>query len=167
MSRLWRLQLVGGLLLVMLSVGFSGPVPRAFHFGPGAGTELHRLWDGSIQTKSEQVACLAASIEGDTVQIVSVQPLSPSRSDSMGVSASASLETCGPPQWHGTVHTHVALRDGLKPYSLFSGADRGVMMMWWRRWRVDGLFCLLYSDKDVICEVQGPETVVIFPRSQY
>jgi len=96
-----------------------------------------------------------------------VLPLAPSRSDSMGVSAAASLETCAPPRWSGTVHTHVALRDGLRPYSLFSGADRGIMMMWWRRWGVDGLFCLLYSEKDVLCEIQGPESAVIFPRSQY
>ncbi|HET6798727.1 MAG TPA: hypothetical protein VFH40_16345 [Gemmatimonadales bacterium] len=165
MSRSRTFALAGVLLLAL--AGFSRPAPRVFHFIPGAGVLLHRLWDGSVSAKSEQVACLSAKIEGDTVQIYDVLPLSPSRSDSMGVSAGASLEACGPPNWLGTVHTHVALRDGLQPYSLFSGADRGVMMMWWRRWGVDGLFCLLYSDKDVICEIQGPETVVIFPRSRY
>ena len=156
-----------GLLMALASAGFSRPAPRAFHFVPGAGTQLHRLWEGSVTAKAEQVACLSAKIDGDTVEIFDVLPLSPSRSDSMAVSAGASLETCGPPKWGGTVHTHVALRDGLQPYSLFSGADRGVMMMWWRRWGADGLFCLLYSEKDVICEIQGPETAVIFPRSQY
>jgi hypothetical protein len=165
MSESRRLFLLGGALLALV-VGF-GPAPHAFRVVPGVVAQLHSLWDGGVQTHSEQVACLSADIEGDTVQILKVLPLSPSRSDSMGVSAGASLETCGPPSWRGTVHTHVALQNGVKPYSLFSGADRGVMMMWWRRWGVDGLFCLLYSDKDIICEIQGPEAGVIFPRSQY
>jgi hypothetical protein len=65
------------------------------------------------------------------------------------------------------VHTHVALRDGRFPYSLFSGADRGVMMLWWQRWRLAGIFCLLYSDEDVICEIEGPQGAVLFPRSRY
>jgi hypothetical protein len=161
------MQLLAALASVSLSLGFTASVPRAFHFVPVAGTELHRLWQESAYSKAEQVACLSANITGDTVEIDHVLPLAPSRSDSMGVSAAASLETCGPPRWRGTVHTHVALRDGLRPYSLFSGADRGIMMMWWRRWGVDGLFCLLYSEKDVLCEIQGPESAVIFPRSQY
>ena len=67
----------------------------------------------------------------------------------------------------GTVHTHVALRDGHLPYSLFSGADRGIMMLWWRRWREDGIFCLLYSAEEVICEIEGPRGAVLFPRSRY
>ena len=65
------------------------------------------------------------------------------------------------------MHTHVALRDGRRPYSLFSGADRGVMMLWWQRWQVDGTFCLLYSENEVICEIEGPEGAVLFPRSHY
>lgn len=79
----------------------------------------------------------------------------------------ACLATCGPPSWRGTVHTHVALRDGRQPYSLFSGADRGIMMLWWRRWREDGIFCLLYSTEEVICEIEGPRGAVLFPRSRY
>jgi hypothetical protein len=61
----------------------------------------------------------------------------------------------------------VALRDGRQPYSLFSGADRGIMMLWWRRWKVDGIFCLLYSAEEVICEIEGPRGAVLFPRSRY
>jgi len=30
------------------------------------------------------------------------------------------------------------------------------MMIWWRRWQVDGVFCLLYSSDEVICEIEGP-----------
>jgi hypothetical protein len=101
------------------------------------------------------------------VRISEVLPLEVGHSDSLGVSASASLETCGPPRWRGTVHTHVALRDGRSPYSLFSGADRGVMMLWLKRWREDGIFCLLYSAEEVICEIEGPRGAVLFPRSRY
>lgn len=144
-----------------------GLTPTAFRFEPDARPELHRLWEASVQAKAERVGCLAGSIEGDTVSISRVFPLEPGHSDSLGISASASLDTCGPPLWRGTVHTHVALRDGRQPYSLFSGADRGVMMMWWRRWRMDGIFCLLYSGDEVICEIEGPRGAVLFPRSRY
>jgi hypothetical protein len=155
------------LAVVLLAANSRGSIPSAFRFEPDAEPQLHQLWAASLSAKAERVACLAASIEGDTVQISNVLPLGPAPSDSLGVSASASLETCGPPQWRGTVHTHVALRDGRRPYSLFSGADRGVMMLWWQRWQVDGVFCLLYSDKDVICEIEGPRGAVLFPRSRY
>lgn len=145
----------------------SLPVPSAFRFEPEAQPELHRLWDASALAKAERVACLAAEIEEDTVRISRVLPLEATRADSMGISAAASLESCGPPEWRGTVHTHVALRDGRSPYSLFSGADRGVMMLWWQRWRTDGVFCLLYSSNEVICEIEGPRGAVLFPRSRY
>lgn len=144
----------------------SRSVPSAFTFELPARPELHRLWEGSIAAKAERVACLAASVDGDTVHISRVLPLETSRADSLGISAASSLESCGPPEWRGTVHTHVALRNGL-PYSLFSGADRGVMMLWWRRWNIDGIFCLLYSPTEVICEMEGPERAVLFPRSRY
>jgi hypothetical protein len=143
------------------------PIPTAFRFEPDAQPELHRLWDASSAAKSERVACLAATIESDTVRISRVFPLEAGRSDSLGISAAASLDNCGPPEWRGTVHTHVALRDGRSPYSLFSGADRGVMMLWWQRWKVDGIFCLLYSSTEVICEIEGPRGAVLFPRSRY
>jgi hypothetical protein len=142
-------------------------IPSAFRFEADAQPDLHRLWDASSAAKSERVACLAATIESDTVRITRVFPLDAERSDSLGISAQASLEGCGPPQWRGTVHTHVALRDGRSPYSLFSGADRGVMMLWWQRWNVDGIFCLLYSESEVICEIEGPRGAVLFPRSRY
>lgn len=142
-------------------------VPTVFRFEPDARPALHQLWDDSFAAKAERVACLAASIEDDTVRITRISALDSGRSDSLGISASASLESCGPPLWRGTVHTHVALHNGRSPYSLFSGADRGVMMMWWQRWRVDGVFCLLYSADEVICEIEGPRGAVLFPRSRY
>ena len=152
---------------LLIAAYADAPVPRAFLFAPSAQPELHRLWDASAAAKAERVACLAATIEADTVHISRVLPLEVERADSLGISASASLESCGPPEWRGTVHTHVALRDGRSPYTLFSGADRGVMMMWWQRWRTDGVFCLLYSGDEVICEIEGPRGAVLFPRSRY
>ena len=162
----WSIGL-SALAVLLLAAGSPDPVPTVFQFDPDARPLLHQLWQSSLGAKAERVACLAATIESDTVRISEVLPLGPTRSDSLGVSATASLETCGPPRWRGTVHTHVALRDGQRPYSLFSGADRGVMMMWWHRWQVDGVFCLLYSENDVICEIEGPEGAVLFPRSRY
>ena len=154
-------------LTLLLGGGTAGRVPRAFRFEASAQPELHRLWESSVSAKAERVACLAGSIEADTVRISRVFPLAVGASDSLGVSAGLSLDTCGPPTWRGTVHTHVALRDGRRPYSLFSGADRGIMMLWWRRWREDGIFCLLYSAEEVICEIEGPRGAVLFPRSRY
>jgi hypothetical protein len=156
-----------GIVALLLAADGPAPVPSAFRFEHGARPELHRLWDASLNAKTERVACLAGSIDGDTVRISRVLPLEAGASDSLGVSAGTSLDTCGPPSWRGTVHTHVALRDGRQPYSLFSGADRGIMMLWWQRWREDGIFCLLYSADEVICEIEGPRGAVLFPRSHY
>jgi hypothetical protein len=161
----WSISIAA--LTVLLTAATPGRVPTAFRFDATARPELHRLWETSIQAKAERVACLAGSIESDTVLITQVLPLQPGRSDSLGISAEESLAACGPPSWRGTVHTHVALRDGRQPYSLFSGADRGIMMLWWRRWKVDGIFCLLYSAEEVICEIEGPRGAVLFPRSRY
>ncbi len=166
MTLLVRTALTGAVTLLLAADG-PARIPSAFRFEPSARPELHRLWEGSAHAKAERVACLAGSIEGDTVRISRVFPLETEASDSLGVSAGPSLETCGPPNWRGTVHTHVALRDGRQPYSLFSGADRGIMMLWWRRWQADGIFCLLYSAEEVICEIEGPRGAVLFPRSHY
>lgn len=152
---------------LLLAAGNRRPIPSALLFDLDARPELHRLWEASAQAKAERVACLAATIDSDAVHITRVLPLDPGEADSLGISAGASLDQCGPPEWRGTVHTHVALRDGRRPYSLFSGADRGVMMLWWRRWQVDGVFCLLYSAQEVICEIEGPGGAVLFPRSRY
>jgi hypothetical protein len=156
-----------GVVALLLAAYAPAAVPRGFRFDPSARPELHRLWEASLNAKAERVACLAGSIDSDTVRISRVLPLEVGPSDSLGVSAQESLDTCGPPTWRGTVHTHVALRDGRQPYSLFSGADRGIMMLWWRRWREDGIFCLLYSAEEVICEIEGPRGAVLFPRSRY
>lgn len=157
---------IGGGALLLAAAAPAG-VPTTFRFDDNARPALHRLWQESIGAKAERVACLAGDIDSDTVRITDVYPLEPGHSDSLGISAATSLETCGPPSWRGTIHTHVALRNGRQPYSLFSGADRGIMMLWWRRWKADGIFCLLYGAQEVICEIEGPRGAVLFPRSRY
>lgn len=152
--------------LALLALGASSRRPRAFRFEPDAQTELRRLWVVSSGAKAEQVACLAGEIRSDTVRVTRILPLE-GRADSLGVSAGESLDTCGPPRWQGTVHTHVALRDGVRPYARFSGADRGVNRLWWRRWKAEGMFCVLYSPTDAYCEIDGPGGLAIFPRSTY
>ena len=152
--------------LALLALGANARRPRAFRFQPDAQTELRRLWVVSHGSKAERVACLAGEIRDDTVHVTRILPL-PGWADSLGVSARQSLETCGPPSWQGTVHTHVALRDGIRPYSRFSGADRGVNRLWWRRWKAEGMFCVLYSETGAYCEIDGPGGLAIFPRSIY
>ncbi len=154
------------LALALLALSASAGRPRAFRFERDAQSELRRLWVASSGAKAEQVACLAGEIFRDTVRVTRILPLT-GRADSLGVSARESLDSCGPPRWQGTVHTHVALRDGVRPYSRFSGADRGVNRLWWRRWNAEGMFCVLYSATDAYCEIDGPQGVAIFPRSTY
>ena len=154
------------LALALLVLGANAGGPRAFRFEPDAQTELRLLWLASNGAKAERVACLAGEIRLDTVRVTRILPLD-GWADSLGVSAGESLESCGPPQWQGTVHTHVALYDGALPYSRFSGADRGVNRLWWRRWNAEGVFCVLYSGTDAYCEIDGPAGVAIFPRATY
>ena len=153
------------LAVALLAAGASR-APLAFRFEPDAQAELRRLWLTSSDAKAERVACLAGQIRGDTVSVTRILPLT-GWADSLTASARQSLEACAPPRWQGTVHTHVALRDGARPYARFSGADRGVNQIWWRRWKADGMFCVLFSATDAYCEIDGPKGVAIFPRSAY
>jgi hypothetical protein len=157
---------LGAVVLALLALGASAGRPLAFRFEPDAQTNLRRLWVTSSDAKAERVACLAGEIREDTVRVTRVLPLE-GWADSLGVSAQPSLETCSPPRWQGTVHTHVALRRGGRPYARFSGADRGVNVMWWRRWHTQGMFCVLFSATEAYCEIDGPEGLAIFPRSSY
>jgi hypothetical protein len=152
--------------LALLALAAAAGRPLAFRFEPGAQAEMRRLWVESSAARTERVACLAGRIERDTVRVLRILPLA-SGADSMYVSARQSLEECAPPRWQGTVHTHVALRDGRRPYARFSGADRGVNGLWWRRWKADGMFCVLYSTTDAYCELDGPQGLTIYPRSTY
>jgi hypothetical protein len=93
----------------------------AFRFSAEAGRALGVLWRSSIAAREERVACLASSIRNDTVFVSAVAPLEPEGADSMGISAIASVDRCGPPQWSGTVHTHIALYTDDSPSARFSG----------------------------------------------
>jgi hypothetical protein len=126
-----------------------------FRFSTVAGAALKALWEESVAAQQERVACLAADIRGDTVVVSRVLRVEPDAADSMGVSALASIEQCGPPEWDGTVHTHVALYTDDSPSRRFSGQDRTVMRMWYDRWRADGVFCVAYSDRSAHCEADG------------
>ena len=127
----------------------------AFRFSPEAGRALRALWDSSLAAREERVGCLASSIGNDTVFVSAVALLESEGADSMGISATRSVERCGPPQWSGTVHSHVALYTDDRPSTRFSGQDRIAMRLWYDRWHADGVFCLVYSERDAHCEADG------------
>jgi hypothetical protein len=132
----------------------STPQP-AFRFASEAGAALGALWQTSIAAKEERVACLAATVRHDTVFVSRILPLKPEEADSMGIASDASVERCGPPDWAGTVHTHVYLFTDSLPSTKFSAQDRGVMRRWYERWHADGVFCVVYSARDAHCEADG------------
>ena len=163
-----RPALAGGALYIALAGGASGAPPAAaqaadraapsaqFRFSKEAGRALRALWEESVAAREERVACLGASVRDGTVFISRVLPLEPEAADSMGISAIASIERCGPPAWSGTVHTHVAAySDDGRPSTKFSGQDRTAQRMWYDRWRSDALFCVIYSAEDAHCEADG------------
>ncbi len=148
---------------VTVWLGLTHPVPAgaqaasdaSFRFSAEAGAALKALWEESVEAHQERVACLGADIRGDTVFVNHVQRVTPDAADSLGVSATASIEQCGPPEWGGTVHTHVALYTEDSPSRRFSGQDRTVMRMWYDRWHADGVFCVAYSEQSAHCEADG------------
>jgi hypothetical protein len=143
-----------GLMLTGPAAAQEAP-GASFRFSAEAGAALKALWAESVEAHQERVACLAADIRGDTVFVNRVHRVSPDAADSLGVSATASIEQCGPPDWDGTVHTHVALYTEESPSRRFSGQDRTVMQMWYARWRADGVFCVAYSEQSAHCEADG------------
>ena len=121
-----------------------------FHFENRARISLQALWRTSDAAKQERVACIGGYQHADTTYITRVEPVS-ADADSLQATAGASLQECRPPEWLGTVHTHVARIDG-RPYVTFSGSDRAVMAAWHRQWQADGVFCVLYDDRRAHCE---------------
>jgi hypothetical protein len=112
---------------------------------------LRGLWKESVSVNEERVACLGGHYDGEAFHVTQVKPVPAEFADSLRASPKASLEGCAPPQWAGTVHTHIALYRG-QPYSTFSMSDRAVMGMWRTRWRAEGAFCVLYTERDAYCE---------------
>jgi hypothetical protein len=126
-----------------------------FHFSVEAGRELRALWDSSAAAHQERVACLGAEVRNDSVYVHRILVLRPEGADSTAIASEASIERCGPPDWSGTVHSHVAeYSDGL-PSATFSAQDRGVMRRWYERWHADGVFCVVYSKRNAHCEADG------------
>ena len=152
-------------LLALPLMALHGRGPDAVAVAAEAATAMRALWNASVAAHTELVACLASTVDGDTLRITRIQRLA-AGADSLAVSAEASLESCGPPTWQGTLHTHIALRPDQQPYALFSGADRGIMLMWWQRWKSDGTFCLLYAQDQAHCEIDGSR-VLILPTTKY
>lgn len=126
-----------------------------FRFSREAGASLQMLWRESLAAAEERVACLASTIRNDTVFVTRIFALTPEDADSLGISATASVEQCGPPTWSGTVHTHIALYSDSLPSTRFSAQDRTAMRLWYDRWHADGVFCLIYSARDAHCEADG------------
>jgi len=146
-----RLGLVALLLLAAVPLPLaaqrdSGSTrPRAaFRFSREAGAALGALWKASLAAREERVACLASTIRNDAVFVSRIDPLEP-----------ASIERCGPPEWSGTVHSHIALYTDESPSTRFSAQDRTAMRLWYDRWHADGVFCLIYSAHDAHCEADG------------
>jgi len=135
---------------------FPGETPSSFRVENAARAGLQRLWQESTDARAERVACIGGRFEGDSIVVTSVGMLDARGADSTSVSAQQSIDECGPPYFLGTVHTHLNVPDGKSPYSNFSGADRGVMYLWWKRWQEDGFFCLLYSGDRAHCEIVSP-----------
>jgi hypothetical protein len=155
---------LSGTLIFLILTGFGTPLQAqgnggssraAFRFSREAGASLRSLWDASLAAQEERVACLASTIRNDTVFVSRIAALESEEADSMGISALASVEQCGPPEWSGTVHSHIALYTDDRPSTRFSAQDRIAMRLWYDRWHSDGVFCVVYSEKQARCEADG------------
>jgi hypothetical protein len=151
-------RLLGAGLLIAAA---AGPAPAqnagrpTFRFTREAGLALRELWRESSTAREERVACLASTIRSDTVTVNRVVRVESEEADSLGISARASVEQCGPPEWSGTVHTHIALYTDELPSTRFSAQDRIAMRLWYDRWHADGVFCVVYSEERAHCEADG------------
>jgi hypothetical protein len=123
---------------------------------PPAQRGLSELWRVSTAARRERVACLAGTVDRDTVWITEVKLLDEATADSLNASAEPSLSGCGAPAWIGTAHTHVRSTDDPTPAPRFSPGDRAVMSEWAVRWKRAGAFCVLYSARGAHCEVYPP-----------
>jgi hypothetical protein len=153
----WLFALLAILVLTLATTRVDGQsrTGATFRFSREAGAALRALWQASVTAREERVACLASSIRSDTVFVTRIKALEPEDADSMGVSALASVDQCGPPDWSGTAHTHVALYTDDHPSTKFSAQDRIAMRLWYDRWHADGVFCVVYSAENANCEADG------------
>ena len=71
--------MIGRAALGLAAVPLLGALlgaPSAFRVEPAARAPLHELWAASVAAKAERVACLASVVEGDTLRITRIMPLS-------------------------------------------------------------------------------------------
>lgn len=122
---------------------------------------LADLWDKSEAERREQVACLAGSVAGDTVQVTAIRVLELTRADSVTAEAGRSIAECGPPGWMGTVHSHVRATDDSLPAPGFSPSDRTVMSEWVETWRRPGAFCVLHGVWRAYCDIYPPARLAL------
>ncbi len=146
--------------VVGLAMGLPGTLPAQAQpewvLSQAAKNGFADLWDASTRERRELVACLGGSREVDTVRVLTLGPLDLEQSDSLTAEALGSIERCGPPDWIGTIHTHIRSTDDERPAPRFSPSDRVVMSEWVARWGAPGAFCVLYSDRAAQCEVYPP-----------
>ena len=142
-------------LLLCLAARSLAAQQQAWIMGPQAKLGLQELWATSLTVRREQVACLGGAVRADTVLVDRIKPVNEA-SDSLTASAQLSLTLCAPPEWIGTVHSHVRSTDDESPASRFSAGDRAVMSEWTARWGGQGAFCLVYSARNLHCEVYPP-----------
>lgn len=112
---------------------------------------LEALWTESKRENEERVACIAGEMQGGAFHVTRVEAVPTQKADSLRISPGPSLERCGPPEWAGTVHTHIATFNG-RPFATLSPSDRAVMNVWRMRWKQEGVFCVLYSESEAYCE---------------
>jgi len=152
-------RLRGLALLLGLCAGpLTGQAQPVWSLAQAAKNGFADLWDASLAGRREYVACLGGWLEGDTVHVTEILPLEVTQADSLTAEAQVSIEQCGPPEWIGTVHTHIRSTDDDRPSGFFSPSDRSVMSAWVARWGQQGAFCLLHSDQAAKCEVYPPGT---------
>lgn len=130
----------------------DGPdVSSVFAVDLAARGALGALWAESKRENEERVACIAGEMKGGAFHVTGVEAVPTQKADSLRVSPGPSLERCGPPEWVGTVHTHIATFNG-RPFATLSPSDRAVMNLWRMRWKQEGVFCVLYSESEAYCE---------------
>jgi hypothetical protein len=122
-----------------------------FRLANGARSSLQQLWQSSSIAREERVACIGGFRDAGVTYITRVEQVIAAWGDSSHLTAEGSLQQCRPPEWLGTVHTHIVQIAG-RPYVTFSGADRAVMWEWHNRWHTDGVFCVLYDYRRAYCE---------------
>jgi hypothetical protein len=121
-----------------------------FRFAPEARLVLHNLWSASIIARQERIACIRGYRYDGVYYITSAEQVDFEQADSLHLSPDP--ESCAPPKWDGTAHTHIVLFDG-RPFVTFSNADRSVMHWWRKEWDAEGAFCVLYSESQAYCEL--------------